>query len=1054
MALAFICGVAVLFALVLVCEGQPGTDAPLRPAGLLRWLISGNWTAKLGALLLTIGSGALLRYLMLNLTYPPALRLFTGAALAALFGMGGALLAGRPGRRAISLALTGAALAVAYLTAYSAYGFFHFVADPQALGLLFIVASVATVIAITRRSVSLAVLAMAGAYLAPGFALHRSDPVPVYGYYVVVSLITLLMVWLRGWRPLIHLSFLFTLGGAVFFAWTQKFYTPEHYGQMQPLLLALVAIHLAMPLLEPGAAGGRTDEAFWRRRFDQAYFLFLPLVAAVLTLLLAPRIGHEGALGLTGLAALWLLATGWEALRRGPGTTGYLAVALLLLLTAGVLSTTKVPLFLIAAVISCLAIAASEPLKLNRANEWLLLATALAASSCYAVQAALAPVSGVVLLNAPFAEHLLLGAALLAAAWSLQRRGHALTALFAIYSSAWLLLTLARELLRLHFMHSAELLYLAVLAAIGVCVIVSWARRRAPNRLAIAIFGIGLFASGLVSAARFPADYLLALLLAGQVMLSLLALACDRNDVEDEAGGAIARSALPIVALPWAMALSQHWAAANNDTILTLLVASALLASLQAQWLVRKGRLWPNWLSPLGFSLFAIVLLQETLFRIEREAWAVAFELIALIYLVETARFLWAGRHRDAALFGYVAIAAVATVSAAMLLRVIGPPGTLTILALNQMLLPAFVSLLWAAIGGVLTWLSTRKRSRMLWSLGAVLMLASAVKLILFDFGSLGQIANILAMMAAGGVFLLVAWLAPFPPKAEHEPATPAAADRHPESFHRGWLWVAIALLALMAYGYHFLMVKLLPAPYAVTARIAVPQPRAPTQGASETPEDECQRFVRALPANYLVVAAGDFNVTAQSPAVMQLRVNGANQPIVLALGSAGPTQWNLQPQDSANVAGVILSGLYRSQLNGLPAGIPVLHAAEADHAPCGSFLINPDTPQGANVFISRLLVHAVDATLQADHPPPVRIAVGAATYSSARYGHSVAISRIIRSQCEGLQDRCIVRCGNQLAGDPDFGQVKSCEVIYTCGASQTRTVKVQEGMYLRLRCD
>jgi hypothetical protein len=164
----------------------------------------------------------------------------------------------------------------------------------------------------------------------------------------------------------------------------------------------------------------------------------------------------------------------------------------------------------------------------------------------------------------------------------------------------------------------------------------------------------------------------------------------------------------------------------------------------------------------------------------------------------------------SAAFFGYVAIAAVATVSAAMLLRLIGPPGPLTILALNDMLLPAVVSLLWAAIGAGLAWLSTRKRSRLLWSLGAVLMVAAALKLILFDFGSLGQIANILAMMAAGGVFLLVAWLAPFPPKAEPEP--PSEATRQTEAGHRGWLWVAGALLVALAYGYHFLVAALAPA--------------------------------------------------------------------------------------------------------------------------------------------------------------------------------------------------------------------------------------------------
>ncbi len=795
MAWIFILSVALLFVLVLVWERQPGADEALRPAGLLRWLLSGNWAAKLGALLLTIGSGALLRYLMLNLTYPPSLKILTGAALSALFGGVGAMLAARPARRALSLALTGVSLAVAYLSAYSAYGFFHFVADPQALGLLFMVASIATVIAITRRSVSLAVLAMAGAYLAPAFALHSSDPVPVYGYYAAASLVTLFMVWLRGWRPLIHLSFLFTLAGALFFAWTQKFYTPDLYDQMQPLLLLLVAIHLAMPLVES------------KRRIDLAYMVALPLVAATLTLVLAPRIGHEGALGLVGLAALWLIATCWEAWRAGAATVRYLAVALVLLLAAGLLAVTDVPVFLIAAVVSCLVLSASQRLKLDRGAEWLIVGAALTASSCYVVQAAFAPVSGTILLNRHFAEHLLLAAALLAATVSLQRRGHVLAPIFGVYCGTWLLLTLARELLRLHYLHGAELLYLLFLLGTAGCSVLSRVHQRAPNRVAIAIFGLGLLVSGFASATRYPGVFLLPLLLAGQLLFSLLALACDRRDGDDEAAGAVARSALPLIALPWALALSRHWSTVNDDVILTLLAASALCASLQAQWLVRKSRVWPNWLSPLGFTLFGIALFQETLFHIERDPWAVAFELTTLVYLVETARFLWAGRHRDAAYFGYIAIAAVATVSAAMLLRMIGPPGTLTILDLNRMLLPAFVSLLWAAIGAVLTYLSTRKPSRMLWSLGAVLMVAAAVKLILFDFGSLGQIANILAMMAAGGVFLLVAWLAPFPPKADPAPAP--ASTGQADAVNHVWLWVAAALLFAMAYGYNSLVALL-----------------------------------------------------------------------------------------------------------------------------------------------------------------------------------------------------------------------------------------------------
>jgi len=898
MALAFITCVIGLFALVLVFEQQPDPDQRLRPASLLRWMMAGNWTAKLGALLLSIGSGALLRYLMLHVTYPPALKILAGIAITAVLGMVAAVLAGRPQRRALSLALTGASLAVCYLTAYSAFGFFHFVADVRGLGLLFMVAAIATVVAIKRRALSIAVLAMAGAYVAPAFALHTADPASVYGYYVAASLVTSLMVWRRGWRPLIHLSFLFTLGGALFFGWTQKFYTPGYYHQMQPLLLILVAVHLAMPQLEGGSESNAVVGSAWRRRFDQAYFLILPLTAAVLTLLLAPRIQHEGVLGLLGLAVLWGLAAGGQQLRYGAGSVRYLAVAVIYLGSAGLLAVPDLPLLLIAAVVTCLVIAARPQLQLSRGAEFLAIAVALITSACYVLQAVFAPVTGAALFNRPFAEHLLLGATLLASGWSLHRRQQAMGPIFGIYAATWLCIAVARELVRLQYRHVAELLYLGTLIAIGMCLIVSRLRGSTPGRLVVASTGLILLVLGIASASRFPMQYALPLMLAGQILFSLLVLACDRTDSGDEATGAVARSALPVLLLPWVFPLAQQWSAPIGEVLLTLAVSSALSASLQAQWLVRANQLWPNWLSPVGFVLFGTALFNETLFHIERQPWAVAFELIALIYLVETARYLWVNGNRDAARFGYAATAAVATVSAAMLLRMIGPPGTLTILALDRMIWPACVSLLWAVIGGLLTWFSTRRRSRMLWSVGAVLLLAAALKLILLDFGSLGQIANILAMMAAGGVFLLVAWLAPFPPRPETPAPTPHGAGE--DTGGRGWLWLAITLAIILVYGYWSW--------WTVPRTVPVADDSAPPP------------------------------VAVQPPA---------------------------------------------------PSSVPVLRAARDDDAPCGYFWINTDVTQGANQFVSKLLVHAVDGYASPDNhllligsavpPPPIPVPATAA---------------------------------------------------------------------------
>lgn len=121
---------------------------------------------------------------------------------------------------------------------------------------------------------------------------------------------------------------------------------------------------------------------------------------------------------------------------------------------------------------------------------------------------------------------------------------------------------------------------------------------------------------------------------------------------------------------------------------------------------------------------------------------------------------------------GALLVAGVALVTQATLLRLFGPEReVLTVLDLVRMKLPAVVSLSWALAGGGLAAWSVRVRSRATWLAGASLLVAAAVKLVLFDFGSFGELGNIVALIAAGLVFLGVAWLAPLPPRDEGEAA-------------------------------------------------------------------------------------------------------------------------------------------------------------------------------------------------------------------------------------------------------------------------------------------
>ena len=70
---------------------------------------------------------------------------------------------------------------------------------------------------------------------------------------------------------------------------------------MQPCLLAITALHLAMPLAER-----KQVKSTWLSRFDLGYFLALPAASFVLTLLIAPRLSVEGALGVALLGVVGL----------------------------------------------------------------------------------------------------------------------------------------------------------------------------------------------------------------------------------------------------------------------------------------------------------------------------------------------------------------------------------------------------------------------------------------------------------------------------------------------------------------------------------------------------------------------------------------------------------------------------------------------------------------------------------------------------------------------------------------------------------------------------
>jgi uncharacterized membrane protein len=792
----FVISAACLFGLLFAFESAGDASQPrFRPAGLFTWLVSGNWPAKVGAGLLIVGVGALLRYALLNIDVPPELKLGSGFVAAAVLGGAALALKSRPERRAIYLALGGTAFAVAYLTAYAAYDFFHYLNDISGLALMVVVSLAAGLFAVSARAMSVAVLAMAGAYIAPKFAIHAPDPGVLYGYYLAASAVTFVMVRLRGWRPLIHLSFLFTLAGGLFFAWTHQFYRAEHYQVMQPLLLALVALHLAMPVAEHRGTASR-----WLARFDMGYFVLLPLVAAVLTLNIAPQVSREGSMGLGLLALLWAaLAVVIGFLRRSQEATRHACVAGLLLIAAGALTATDVPWLMLGLALAVMGLALAPRLGWSQSTQGLLCGAAMLAGALHMVFSIFQSVVGQPFVNEAFAQRALAGGLMGLGAWFAARGGVSFGRVLGVMAVAWGCLAVAAELLRLQLDFVPQLAYGVLLA---VALVASFPRRLLHTApvwgawLLLAVAGVSFWAAN-------DAAFELAVVFAAATPLVFLWISANaestrtgrtgrtgRMSREDDLAFSVALGLLPLAWAPWVFALAPEFAVTDNWLEMSLLTGSAFAVVLAARVWSPAGSAWHRQVWPVHFGVVSAALLFVVLFHIERGVWPVVFEVLALAYMAT-----FVGLRRDSAgvaQAGVVVIVAAFLVVQAMLLRAFGPDRIMSAADILQMTLPAAVSLLWASLGAGLAWWGSHIKSRGQWSVGVALLALTAFKLVFRDFGALDQLGNILALIGAGLLFLAVAWFAPIPaaasrgqrearretrPAAAHKEASPQPED-------------------------------------------------------------------------------------------------------------------------------------------------------------------------------------------------------------------------------------------------------------------------------------
>ena len=271
-------------------------------AGFIAWLKRGNPLARIGIVILFLGASFLLKYANDNSMIRVELY-FIAAALVgfALLVVGWRL---RERRANYAQVLQGGAIAILYLTVFSATRMYQLLPPALAFGLLAVVAVASAVLAVAQNSLALAVIGTTGGFLAPILVSTGSgNYVALFTYYALLNLGVFAVAWFKTWRVLNVLGFLFTF--SITGLWRASSYKPDDLVTADAFLILFFLMYVAVSILNcvrqpPNLKG-----------YVSGSLVFgLPVVAFTLHATMISRIEYGLAWSAFALGAFYLLL-GW-----------------------------------------------------------------------------------------------------------------------------------------------------------------------------------------------------------------------------------------------------------------------------------------------------------------------------------------------------------------------------------------------------------------------------------------------------------------------------------------------------------------------------------------------------------------------------------------------------------------------------------------------------------------------------------------------------------------------------------------------------------------------
>jgi uncharacterized membrane protein len=219
----------------------PRRDEPQRPLEVVRKTVEGargrhdlearigsQWLNRIGIAAMLIGVSYFLKYAFESNWIGPA-----GQILIGLFG-GVAVVVWSEwfrtrGYEGFSYSLKAVGIGALYLSLWAAFQAYHLVPEAIAFSGMVIVTGLTVALALMERAEVLAAFALAGGFATPVLiSTGQNQELQLFSYVALLNLASLVLLFKRGWRRLLLLSFSGTV--ALYFAWYAHFYSPEQFG--------------------------------------------------------------------------------------------------------------------------------------------------------------------------------------------------------------------------------------------------------------------------------------------------------------------------------------------------------------------------------------------------------------------------------------------------------------------------------------------------------------------------------------------------------------------------------------------------------------------------------------------------------------------------------------------------------------------------------------------------------------------------------------------------------------------------------------------------------